>query len=152
MQWLRKFDRGARIRARLIRGFLQIISREETLRSLKCISTAQARRNWWAGAGAFFACPSFAARAFADLAVTIICGQRKGNLPRWWSQVDSSQAPWFCISEQAQHLGHGGLRRALNLWSTLSVDLEAQVSRPVKYTLRTLKRSFRVRRSALRRP
>ena len=45
-------DRGARIRARLIRCYLQCIHS----RSSKCISTAQARRIRWARAGALRDC------------------------------------------------------------------------------------------------
>ena len=56
-----------------------------TSRSSKCISTAQARRVWWASAGALQGC----APGVFDLEITFR-GRRKGNLVLsswWWSSA-----------------------------------------------------------------
>ena len=62
---------------------LLVVVHSFTSRSSKCISTAQARRNWWAGEGAFLDCALVVAScAFAGLVVTFP-GRCRGNLVLW---------------------------------------------------------------------
>ena len=65
---------------------LPFIVHSFTSRSSKCISTAQARRIWWAGAGALRDCALVVLSCTFSGLVISFRGRRRGNLAFWWSK------------------------------------------------------------------